>query len=31
VSDRSAGMWRRDPDNGAVMGFVGPRLALIEV
>ena len=31
VSDRSAAMWRRDPDSGAVMGYTGCQLALVEV
>lgn len=31
VSDRTAGMWRRDPDTGAVMGYTDCRIALIEV
>jgi hypothetical protein len=31
VSDRTSGMWRRDPQTGAVLGWVGSRLALIEV
>ena len=31
VSDRSAPMWRRDPDTGAVMGWLGCSLSLIEV
>lgn len=31
VSDRTAGMWRRSPNNGNVMGFTGCKLSLIEV
>lgn len=31
VSDRNAGMFRRDPDNGDVLGWVEPKLSLIEV
>ena len=31
VGDRNAGMWRRDPKTGAVMGYTGASLALIEV
>jgi len=31
VSDRNAGMWRRDPKTQAVLGWTGARLALIEV
>lgn len=31
VSDRSAAMWRRDPDTGAVMGYTGCSLSLVEV
>ncbi len=31
VGDRNAGMWRRDPQTGAVMGYTGASLALIEV
>lgn len=31
VSDRSGGMWRRDPDTGAVMGWTGCSLSLVEV
>ena len=31
VSDRTAGMWRRDPETGAVMGWTDCRLALVEV
>jgi hypothetical protein len=31
VSDRKAGMWRRDPDNGNVLGWTDCSLSLIEV
>lgn len=31
VSDRSAGLWRRDPDTGAVLGWTDCRLSLVEV
>ena len=31
VSDRNAAMWRRDPRTGAVMGYTGCSLSLIEV
>lgn len=31
VNDRTADMWRRDPQTGAVMGYTGCSLALIEV
>ena len=31
VSDRTAGMWRRDPKTGAVMGYTGCSLSLVEV
>lgn len=31
VGDRSAGMWRRNPENGEVMGFTECSLNLIEV
>lgn len=31
VSDRSASMWRRDPKTGAVMGYTGCSLSLVEV
>ena len=31
VSDRKAGMWRRHPVTGAVMGWVGCELSLVEV
>ena len=30
-SDRTAGMWRRDPETGSVMGWTECRLALVEV
>jgi hypothetical protein len=30
-SDRTAGMWRRDPETGAVMGWTDSRIALVEV
>lgn len=30
VSDRNAGMWRRDPETGAVMGWVNCSLSLVE-
>ena len=30
VSDRSAGMWRRHPDTGAVMGWTNCSLSLVE-
>lgn len=30
-SDRTAGMWRRDPDTGAVMGWLNCSLSLVEV
>lgn len=30
-SDRTAGMWRRDPETGAVMGWTDCRLAFVEV
>lgn len=30
VSDRSAGMWRRNPKNGAVMGWTDCSLSLVE-
>ena len=30
-SDRTAGMWRRHPETGAVMGWTECRIALIEV
>lgn len=31
VSDRSAGIWRRHPETGAVMGFTDCALSLVEV
>ena len=31
VSDRSAGMWRRDPETGDVLGWVDCKLSLVEV
>lgn len=31
VSDRSAGMWRRHPDTGEVMGWTNCSLSLVEV
>ena len=31
VSDRNAAMWRRDPQTGAVMGYTGCSLSLVEV
>ena len=31
VNDRKANVFRRDPDNGNVMGWVNPSLSLIEV
>lgn len=31
VSDRKAGMWRRDPNNGNVLGWTDCSLSLIEV
>jgi hypothetical protein len=31
VSDRTAGMWRRDPYTGEVMGWTDCKLSLIEV
>ena len=31
VGDRNAAMWRRDPQTGAVMGYTGCSLSLIEV
>ena len=31
VNDRKAGMWRRDPQNGDVLGWTDCSLALIEV
>lgn len=31
VSDRNASMWRRDPVTGAVLGYTGCSLSLVEV
>ena len=31
VGDRHAGMWRRDPQSGAVLGYTGASLSLVEV
>lgn len=31
VSDRSAGMWRRHPETGEVMGFTDCKLSFVEV
>lgn len=31
VGDRSAGMWRRDPETGDVLGWVDCKLNLVEV
>jgi hypothetical protein len=31
VSDRSSGMWRRDPKTGDVLGWTDCRLSLVEV
>ena len=31
VSDRSAGMWRRHPDTGEIMGYTNCSLSLVEV
>lgn len=31
VSDRNAGMWRRDPQTGDVLGYTGASLSLVEV
>lgn len=31
VSDRTASMWRRDPNTGAVMGWTDLKLSLVEV
>lgn len=31
VSDRTGGIWRRDPKTGEVMGYVGCSLSLVEV
>lgn len=31
VGDRNAGMWRRNPQTGEVMGYTGASISLIEV
>ena len=31
VSDRTSGMWRRDPKTGAVLGWTDCKLSLVEV
>lgn len=31
VSDRQAGMWRRDPENGDVLGWTDCSMSLVEV
>lgn len=31
VSDRTAGMWRRDPQDGKVLGYTNCALSLVEV
>lgn len=31
VGDRNASMWRRHPETGAIMGYTGCSLALVEV
>ena len=31
VSDRNAGMWRRNPDTGDIMGYTNCSLSLVEV
>ena len=31
VSDRTAGMWRRDPQTGEVMGYTNCSISLVEV
>ncbi len=31
VNDRKAGMWRRNPDNGDILGWTDCSLALVEV
>lgn len=31
VSDRNAGMWRRDPENGDILGWTDCKLSLVEV
>lgn len=30
-SDRTSGMWRRDPNSGAVMGWTDCKLSLVEI
>lgn len=30
-SDRTASIWRRDPETGAIMGYTGASLSLVEV
>lgn len=31
VSDRTAGVFRRDPETGSIVGYKGPKLSLVEV
>lgn len=31
VSDRNAGVWRRDPESGVIMGYTNCSLSLVEV
>lgn len=31
VSDRTAGLWRRHPDTGEIMGWIDCKLSLVEV
>lgn len=31
ISDRTAGMWRRNPETGAIMGWTNCSLSLVEV
>lgn len=31
ISDRTAGMWRRNPETGAIMGWTNCTLSLVEV
>lgn len=31
VSDRNASLWRRNPETGAIMGYTGCSLSLVEV